>query len=320
MCHCWLRLGLVGIGRGRIKMKEAQNNWKPKRWLATLLSLFVGCSGMLYLGRGKLYLIYLLATLLTAIAAFITFDLLMTDLQSLFSLTSFIINITCAIHTYKLSTSFKQNYVRPWYSYWWGILAVYLIIIIPTLLFRSFFYEPFHIPARSMAPTYEKGDYIVISKLGYGNYGSFGINLINTKPSKKIQHGDVIVFSYPPNPKIDYIKRVIGLPGDVVSYKSKKLLINNKAISIKFIGDYKQLDDQFREILFKEYEESLSGVTWHIINLPEISSKDFEATTPPDSYFVMGDNRDNSADSRFWGFVPSKYIKGKVIYSTGGKR
>lgn len=301
-------------------MENIQKNWKPKRWLATLLSLFLGYSGMLYLGKGKLYLIYTLSTLLVAIAIYLSFNLPPIDLLNIFSLASFAINIVCAIHTYKLCTNFKEGNRRPWYSHWWGIVGIYLIIVIPIILFRSFFYEPFHIPSMAMAPNYVRGDYIVVSKLGYGNYGSFGLNLLHTTPTKKIRRGDVIVFSYPPNPKIDYIKRVIGLPGDVVSYKSKLLFINNQAIPTKAIGDYQQFDEKVGVIDSKEFEESLNDKTWHVINLPDIAAKDFEFTVSSNSYFVMGDNRDNSADSRYWGVVPAKNIKGKVIYSTGDKK
>ena len=103
-------------------------------------------------------------------------------------------------------------------------------------IFRSFFYEPYRIPSSAMAPTYLNGDYIVISKYGYGNYGAYGINLLKTSPSRRIHRGDLIVFSYPPDPKIDYVKRVIGLPGDHVSYKSKILSINNKTITLNAVG------------------------------------------------------------------------------------
>lgn len=301
-------------------MEKAQKPWKPKRWLATLLSLFLGCIGMLYLGKGKLYLIYTLATLLMFAAAFLSFNLPLIDLLSLLSLAAFGINIVGAIHTYKLCTNFQEGTRRLWYSHWWGIVGIYLMIIIPIFLFRSFFYEPFHIPSMAMAPNYVRGDYIVISKLGYGNYGSFGFNFIHTTPTKKIQRGDVIVFSYPPNPKIDYIKRVIGLPGDIVSYKSKQLFINNQTMPLKAVGDYQQFHEQFGVLDFKEFEESWDGIAWQVINFPELPPKDFEATVPPNSYFVMGDNRDNSADSRIWGTVPAQNIKGKVIYSTGDKK
>jgi signal peptidase I len=309
------------IGKGRINMENVQNNWQPKRWLATLLSLLLGFSGMLYVGRIKLYLTYSLAILIFAVVSFFYFSNFSFDqFLDIFSVINFLISIICAIHTYRISSNFKPTALRPWYSNWWGILGIYFIIIIPIIIIRAFFFEPFLLPAQSMAPTHNKGNYIVISKLGYGNYSTYGFSLLHTTPSKAITRGDVIVFSYPPNPKIDYIKRVIGLPGDLISYKSKRLFINNHPISTKAIGDYKLFDERAGALDFKEFEESWDVINWHVINLPELSPKDFESTVPPDSYFVMGDNRDNSSDSRIWGAVPAKNIKGKVIYSIGDKK
>lgn len=250
---------------------------------------------------------------------FLFVDLTVADYLTLLNSVSFLITIVCAIHTYKLCSNFTQGSKRPWYSYWWGIIGVYLIIILPIFLFRSFLYEPFHIPANSMAPTYNQGDYIVISKLGYGNYGSYGINLIHTKPTNKIKRGDVIVFSFPPNPKVDYIKRVIALPGDTVSYKSKRLFINNEAVPTKKIGNYTQRNKNTSEYNFDEFEESLNGNAWHVINFSGFPKADFDTVVPPNNYFVLGDNRDNSSDSRIWGTVPEENIKGKVIYSTNPK-
>lgn len=301
-------------------MEETQNNWKPKRWLATALSFFLGFSGLLYIGKGKLFLIYSLASLLILIAGFFTLNLATADLLNVLSMVSSAISIVCAIQTYRLCTNFQANKLRPWYSHWWGILGIYLMVVTPVFIFRSFFFEPFKIPAGSMAPTHVSGDYIIISKFGYGNYSAYGINLLQTTPTKKIQRGDVIVFSYPPQPKIDYVKRVIGLPGDLVSYKSKILSINNKAISLKAVGEYQQINQYAGVIKLKEYEESVDGISWHIIHLPETPTNDFETTVPPDSYFVMGDNRDNSSDSRVWGTVPAANIKGKVIYSVSDKK
>lgn len=270
---------------------------------------------MLYIGKGKLYLIYTLATLfmfIVFVATFLTFNLPLIGLMSILSLASYVITIICAIHTYKLCSDFQQNSHRPWFSFWWGIVVIYIMIIIPIFLFRSFFYEPFYIPSMSMSPNYVKGDYIVISKLGYGNYGSFGLNLLQTTPAKKNQRGDVIVFSYPKNTKIDYIMRVIALPNDNVTYTNKTISINGKPLSKELLPvEYEN------ETLFKE---ASGNASWHIINIPSIPPKDFEFTVEPNSYFVMGDNRDNSNDSRYWGAVPAKNIKGKVIYSTGDRR
>ena len=305
------------IGKGRIKVESTQKAWKPKRWLALVLSIFFMPLNMLYLSKIKLFWFYLILLYVMAIIMFTQLN--NHNIAAILAIAILSLVIINTVHTYKISTSFSAPATRPWYSYWWGILSIYILILSSIFIFRSFCYEPFHIPGRGMAPSYNRGDYIVISKLGYGNYGSFGFNLTHTIPTKKIQRGDVVVFSYPPNPTVDYIRRVIGLPGDLILYKSKYLYINNQPVLTKVIGSYQQVDEITGVINFKEFEEFLDGNTWHVINLPEITPTDFEFIVPPNSYFVMGDNRDKSADSRIWGEVPAKNIKGKVVYSIGAK-
>ncbi len=174
---------------------------------------------------------------------------------------------------------------------------------------RGFFFEPFHLPAMSMYPNYNKGDYIVISKFGYGNYGTFGMSFMHTPPSTAIQRGDVIVFTYPRNQRVDYLKRVIGLPKDKITYQNKTLIINGKTIVTETLPSTYQNESLMRE--------SSTNASWLVINRIDFPAQDFEITVPASSYFVMGDNRDNSNDSRYWGPVPAQNIKGKVIYSTG---
>ncbi len=292
-------------------MDKLQQSWKPKRWLATLLSLLLGGTGMLYACNFKWYLFYALTPLLlVALIYFAVGNIFLLGLANLFALVNLVSIVVCTAHTFKICSRFQPIIQRPWYSHWWGIFGIYLLIIVPIVIIRAFFFEPFHIPARSMAPTYNKGDYIIISKFGYGNYGTYGVNFFHAIPSKTIQRGDVVVFSYPPDPKIDYIKRVIGVPNDKLSYTNKTLTINGKRLNTEALP---QENERGREILIKESYENTS---WRIINIAGMPSIDFELVVPANSYFVMGDNRDNSRDSRHWGVVPAENVKGKVIYST----
>jgi len=173
---------------------------------------------------------------------------------------------------------------------------------------RGFIAEPFRIPSGSMLPTLEVGDFILVSKFNYG----VRLPVINKKiidlgiPSR----GDVVVFRYPENPSIDYIKRVIGVPGDEIGYYNKVLYINGKMAEQQPKGDY-----PFGYYNFKSLVENLPNpeVNHDILVSDFQPASDFVFVVPEKSYFVMGDNRDNSSDSRVWGAVPEKDIVGRAI-------
>lgn len=178
------------------------------------------------------------------------------------------------------------------------------------LLFRSFVAEPFMIPSESMVPTLEVGDYIVVNKFAYG----FRLPVLGTKikAMSEPQHGDVMVFKFPGNPKINFIKRVIGLPGDMIRYDkaSKRLYINDKLIEEEPVSQDKSLSYSDARL----YTENLEGVE-HLIQkrfgiYP--NHRKTEWRIPDGEYFVMGDNRDNSNDSRFWGTVPEELVVGRA--------
>lgn len=192
---------------------------------------------------------------------------------------------------------------------------------------RSFLYEPFKIPSTSMVPTLQVGDLILVNKYTYG----IRLPVINKKviPINDPQRGDVMVFKYPENMTLDYIKRVVGVPGDTVTYKNKRLTVNGKQVSYRPLPDY--LDEETLSYS-THLSEDLNGVSHQILNNPrapayvmnphdfpnrELCSYDAEGFTckvPAGQYFMMGDNRDNSLDSRYWGFVPDKNIVGKAFF------
>ena len=201
-------------------------------------------------------------------------------------------------------------------------------VIALVFFLRSFLYEPFKIPSTSMVPTLLVGDLILVNKFTFG----IRLPILNQKiiEVNDPQRGDVMVFKYPKDLSQDYIKRVVGIPGDTISYENKRLTVNGKAVSYTQMDDY--LDDV--ELLYhKQYTESLTGVAHRIItrdtsptiniagveNFPQRNACDFSTDkftciVPPGNYFMMGDNRDNSQDSRFWGFVPNKNIVGKAFF------
>lgn len=191
---------------------------------------------------------------------------------------------------------------------------------------RSFLYEPFKIPSTSMVPTLQVGDLILVNKYTYG----IRLPILNKKVIEvnNPQRGDVMVFKYPENMALDYIKRVVGVPGDTVTYRNKRLIVNGEQVSYKALPDY--LDEETLSYS-KLLTENLNGVAHQILNNPRAPSyvsnphdfpnrdlctydaEGFTCKVPAGQYFMMGDNRDNSLDSRYWGFVPDKNIVGKAF-------
>jgi signal peptidase I len=211
---------------------------------------------------------------------------------------------------------------------WWVEYSIsFFPVILVVFFLRSFLVEPFKIPSGSMIPTLLIGDFILVNKFAYG----IRLPVINVKVADvgSPQRGDVMVFRYPADPALDYIKRVVGLPGDRIEYRDKVLSVNGKVVPRRAIGDY-----QSRERLqyFPRYVESFDGREHEIIlekETPGYVNRAMEfshsgncdynngslaCTVPPGHYFMMGDNRDNSSDSRVWGFVPDQNIVGKAFF------
>ncbi len=188
-------------------------------------------------------------------------------------------------------------------------------VLLIVLVVRSFIAEPFRIPSNSMMPTLLTGDFILVSKFSYG----IRLPVTETKviPVGEPRRGDVAVFRYPENPAEDYIKRVIGLPGDVVEYRDKVLSVNGERIAATPDGSYVGVGSG-REMTGAElFDEQLADVEHKILVDPRIRSRpDGEGVwrVPEGHYFVMGDNRDHSLDSRFWGFVPEQNLVGRAFF------
>ena len=214
--------------------------------------------------------------------------------------------------------------MQPWWLDWTaGLFPVILVVFV----LRSFLFEPFKIPSGSMIPTLLIGDLILVNKFTYG----VRLPVIHTKITEgnAPQRGDVMVFRYPPQPSLDYIKRVVGVPGDEVAYLNKRLTINGKEVPTKAVPDF---FDESQVRYFKQFEEELGAKPHRVLNNTEApafvqGASNFEyrqnctysvegvvCKVPEGHYFMMGDNRDNSLDSRYWGFVPDKNIVGKAFF------
>jgi signal peptidase I len=213
---------------------------------------------------------------------------------------------------------------QPWWLDW---TAGLFPVIIAVFFLRSFLFEPFKIPSGSMIPTLLIGDLILVNKFHYG----VRLPVINTKLTDGTppQRGDVMVFRYPPKPSLDYIKRVVGVPGDEVAYLNKRLTINGQVIETVALPEFFD-----RDVMryYRQFEESLGAKKHGILNdddrpafVPGADNFEFKENcrysvegvvckVPEGHYFMMGDNRDNSLDSRYWGFVPDKNIVGKAFF------
>jgi len=184
-------------------------------------------------------------------------------------------------------------------------------VLLLVFLLRSFLYEPFRIPSGSLEPTLHIGDFILVNKYAYGVRLPITHQKIYQVGEPK--RGDIFVFRWPPNPDFDFIKRVIGVPGDRISYINKVLYINDKEIPQEL--DKKTIySENKNEINADQKIEDLLGIKHAIYQFPAKPNFDFKNITVPEGmYFAMGDNRDDSADSRFWGFVPEQNIVGKAV-------
>jgi signal peptidase I len=176
---------------------------------------------------------------------------------------------------------------------------------------RSFVAEPFRIPSGSMMPTLLVGDFILVNKFAYG----LRLPVLDTKivAIGEPQRGDVVVFRYPEDPSVDYIKRVVGVPGDRVAYRNKILYINGQAMAQTPIGSYVGVGSGVSSSGADLREEDLVGVRHRILVRPGANGVEGEMVIPEGHYFMMGDNRDNSKDSRYFGPVPEGNLVGKAF-------
>ncbi len=185
-------------------------------------------------------------------------------------------------------------------------------VVLIVLLLRSFIAEPFRIPSASMMPTLLIGDFILVNKFTYG----IRLPVLNKKivELNEPKRGDIVVFRFPKDPAVDYIKRIIGLPGDKIAYYDKKLHINGVDANQVSLGRYQGVGQGADMTGNEQLSENLLGVEHNILVRNNVLSAEGVYVVPNGSYFVMGDNRDNSNDSRYWGTVPEENLVGQAFF------
>jgi len=303
-------------------MEPTETYRKPSRKIAAVLGFFIPPAGMLYVARpGRA------AITLALLAVIATLNLFVPREQQWAGYAlSLLVAIVCAVQAYRLARDFR-DIRRPWYGRWPGLLAIVAAFAASMLGARAFFYEPFRFPSASMLPSIEPGDRLIVKKWGYGNYRTFGIHFARSGISSEVNRGDVVVFESLENRSVDFAKRIVGLPGDRIAYFSKRLWINDREVPRKRIGDYVQKDRDSRS---PQYQERLGECEYLVLIEAEtpafvppvkpfplidqctFTKEGLSCRVPAGHYFVLGDNRDNSVDSRVWGFVPAANIVGKV--------
>lgn len=285
---------------------------------------------MLYLARLQRCIGYVIALFgfysLTAVLAANGIWVKGIDFYLVFNAVTFLWWVTGVVDAYLLARKLPPEFPTPWYSTWIGILGLFVIWTFFSAGIRAFVFEPYRMPSSSMLPTLRLADVVLVNKFVYGlRLPALNKTMIDGRDPRR---GEIIVFKYPKEMSLTYIKRVVGVPNDKIVYKNKQLTVNGKQVTYDVLPDY--MDEQ-RLVYYRHFRENLAGAAHVIIidnNAPagvpspdrfpmdelcDYDAAGFECTVPAGHYFVMGDNRDNSLDSRYWGFVPDRNIVGKLM-------
>ena len=303
--------------------------WKPKGWIAVILGLILQPFVFLYVNRLKMFFWYLLFIFIVYIVdsniqAAVDDSSWYKDLYlaSLFTL-------ICPVHAFLITRKYSTDKHRAWFASWWATTMVFIGVFISLFLIRTFIIEPYTISASSMAPTFNVGEQIWVSKLGFGNYRFRGVQVVRTEFSAQVNRGDVVVFQYPRNEQSEWIKRVMALEGDEIMYRDKTVYIKKacgessddcgkfQPLATTRVSSYGEGSSILTEVYGdREYLLTINDEQgdFYVSYFQQPAHKVAHWTVPKGHYFVLGDSRDNSSDSRYWGFVPQQNLIGKVVF------
>jgi signal peptidase I len=295
----------------------------PKPWLAAVLSLFFSPLGFLYAGRAGLAVLFFVLPLACRMAAFFTSGAPALA-ASVGEIALWIAGVALA---WWLARSGRVREGR-WYSRWYGIAGVALAVVVGVYASRLFFYEAFLVPSSAMLPTAGRGDRLLVRKLGYGKLSVNGIALGHLPASTPLARGELILFEYPgKRGQVDF-KRVAGIGGDEVLIRGGRLWVNGRDARIAELGPYsdaaaqgaflrmrERLDDTvFDTLVQKQGAAPLQEpMRFPLRERCAVSRSEMRCTVPPGTLFVLGDHRDFSQDSRYFGFVRADQVIGKVV-------
>ena len=300
-----------------------------KRWVAVILGLVAPPVAMLYVARPRRALAYLAAAALSLPLSVFLGTKGVANPGVFAALVSAVLSLAAAADGYRLARSWTGTRL-PWYSRTPALAAFLAAGWLSIFSVRAFVVEPFRIASGSMQPTLQVGDHILVRKTAYGwNEPLTRKRILRFAGPER---GDVAVFRYPLDRNLDYVMRVVGLPGDTVAYRNKRLSLNGKAQPLREVGPETIVDSQGGAYTLTRYQETLDDVTHPILLDPsaptylqnfvrEFKGREncrhrdsgFDCTVPANHYFVMGDNRDNASDSRYWGFVPEEDFVGRAF-------
>lgn len=300
---------------------------KPNKWIAGVIAFFSPPLGLLYVAKPRWAFVYLLVIVLVA-AAFI-----LVGRFPYIALLVPLITLIGMVQTFLAASRYPDSLPRPTYSKWYSLLGFLILFFAIVFVVRAFLFEPFRVASGSMLPTLKAGKHVIAKKWGYGDKSTFGITLRRGSVSARIDRGDVLVFVYPAASKrMDFLMRVVGLPGDLVEYQKKALTINGKPTVYRNAGTYDFTRHDSSHVAATVRAEKIGAVEYQVMIIPdspvihsesinefpnkqncEFNDEGFSCRVPNKHYFMLGDNRDASNDSRYWGFVPEDHLVGKVI-------